>query len=166
VNNAASFVRDEVGSLDRAVWDAQMAVNLAAPVFLTQAFAARLQDGTEGNVVNILDQRVLKPLPVYVSYQLAKSALHTATRTLAQALAPRIRVNGLAPGPTLPHARSNETEFSHEATHVPLQRGAALEEFGRAIRFLVDNRSITGQTIALDGGQHLAWETADHAVLT
>lgn len=166
VNNAATFLRDDVGRLDRRTWDTQMAVNLAAPVFLTEALAARLPSGAEGNVVNILDQRVLKPIPVYVSYQLAKSALHTATRTLAQALAPRVRVNGIAPGPTLPHARSNDEEFSHETRHVPLKRGADLAEFGRTVRFLVENRSITGQTLALDGGQHLAWETADHAVLS
>jgi len=166
VNNAATFLRDELGHLDRGTWDTQFAVNLAAPVFLAEALAARLPPGLEGHVVNVLDQRVLKPIPVYVSYQLAKSALHTATRTLAQALAPRVRVNGIAPGPTLPHARSNDEEFSHETRHVPLQRGAELAEFGRTVRFLVENRSITGQTIALDGGQHLAWETADHAVLS
>ncbi len=162
VNNAAMFARDEIGDLDRATFDRQLAVNLTAPVFLAEALARHLPDDLEGNVVNILDQRVLKPLPVYVSYQLGKSALHTATTTLAQALAPRVRVNGLAPGPTLSHAAQPSAHFEAEVANVPLQRGADLAEFGRAIRFLVDNRSITGQTIALDGGQHLAWRTPDH----
>lgn len=165
VNNAAMFARDEIGALDRSVWDAQLAVNLAAPVFLTEALAGQLPDGAQGNVVNILDQRVLKPLPVYISYQLSKSALHTATRTLAQALAPRVRVHGIAPGPTLPHAQQSGERFDHEARSVPLQRGAELAEFGRAVRFFIDNGSITGQIVALDGGQHLAWKTIDQQVI-
>ncbi|MHA1158229.1 MAG: SDR family oxidoreductase [Alphaproteobacteria bacterium] len=161
VNNAATFDRDEFGALDREVWDRQMAINLTAPVFLAEAMAARLPDGQEGNVVNMLDQRVLKPLPVYASYQLAKSALFTATHTLAQALAPRVRVNALALGPILPHAEQPDADFSRKIAAVPLRRGVDMAEIGRAIRFLVDCRSITGQTIALDGGQHLAWLTPD-----
>ncbi len=165
VNNAATFARDEIGELDRSAWEAQLAVNLAAPVFLTEALAGQLADGVQGNVVNILDQRVLKPLPVYVSYQLSKSALHTATRTLAQALAPRVRVHGIAPGPTLAHTHQTTERFDQITRSVPLQRGAELAEFGRAVRFFVDNASITGQTVALDGGQHLAWETIDQQVI-
>src|SRR5215207_1714038 len=110
VNNAAMFEPDAVGHLDRALWDRQFAVNLAAPVFLAEAFAA--QAGAGACVVNVLDQRVLKAPPKFASYTLAKSALHTATRTLAQALAPKVRVNAVAPGPTFASARQQPADFS------------------------------------------------------
>ncbi len=105
VNNASIFENDTVGALDRHLWERQLTINLAAPVFLAEAFAARVPDGVEGNVVNLLDQRIWKPTPRHFSYQISKSALFTATETLAQALAPRIRVNAIAPGPVLPSAR-------------------------------------------------------------
>jgi NAD(P)-dependent dehydrogenase (short-subunit alcohol dehydrogenase family) len=161
VNNASTFEPDAVGSLDARLWARQLTVNLAAPVFLAQAFAAQLPDGVEGNIVNILDQRVWKPTPRHFSYQLSKSALFTATVTLAQALAPRVRVNAIGPGPTLPSDRQTEEEFRRQTVALPLGRGAGLEEFGRTIRFLVETPSVTGQMIALDGGQHLMWETAE-----
>jgi NAD(P)-dependent dehydrogenase (short-subunit alcohol dehydrogenase family) len=165
VNNASMFVRDEVGRLDQQTWDTQLAVNLSAPVFLTEAFARQLPSGTHGNVVNLLDQRVLKPMPVYFSYQISKSALLTATRTMAQALAPQVRVNAIAPGPTLTHVLQPEENFENETRNVLLQRGADLAEFGNTVRYFVENRSITGQVIALDGGQHLAWQTADQSAI-
>jgi NAD(P)-dependent dehydrogenase (short-subunit alcohol dehydrogenase family) len=161
VNNAAIFEKDEVGSLEPEAWRRQMDINLAAPIFLAQAFAAALPDGKSGNIVNIIDQRVWKPVPEFLSYQTSKSALWAATVALAQALAPRIRVNAIAPGPTLPSPRQSRDDFERQAAALPLGRGPALEEFGRAVRFLAETPSITGQMIALDGGQHLAWKTPD-----
>ena len=155
VNNASIFVFDAVGSLDRALWDRQMAVNLAAPVFLAEAFARQLPDGTEGNVVNLLDQSVWRPTPANYSYQISKAALATATQSLALALAPRIRVNGIAPGPALPSVRQTEDGYRRLVEATPLRRPPDLTEFGRTIRYIVETRSITGQVIALDGGQHL-----------
>ena len=162
VNNAAMFEPDDLGHLDRAPFDRQFAVNLRAPLFLAQAFAAQAPDGS--CIINVLDQRVLKLTPQFVSYTLAKSALHTATRTLAQALAPKVRVNAVAPGPTLPSARQQGDDFARQAAALPLGRGPAPEEIGAAIVFLAGARSITGQTLAVDGGQHIAWQTPDVGV--
>lgn len=155
VNNASTFEKDAVGALDRALWDRQMAVNLAAPVFLAEAFAASLPADIEGNIVNLLDQRIWRPTPAYFSYQITKSALYVATETLAQALAPRIRVNGIAPGPVLPSSRQTAERFAQVVGQLPLRRAPDLGDFGRTIRYIVANRSITGQVIALDGGEHL-----------
>jgi NAD(P)-dependent dehydrogenase (short-subunit alcohol dehydrogenase family) len=155
VNNASIFEKDTVGALDRQLWDRQFAVNLAAPVMLAEAFAAALPPDVEGNIVNLLDQRIWRPTPAYFSYQLTKSALAVATETLAQALAPRIRVNGIAPGPALPAAGATEDSFARRIDALPLRRQPDLGDFGRTVRYLVENRSITGQIIALDGGQHL-----------
>lgn len=165
VNNASIYETDRIGALDPEVWLRQMTINLTAPVFLAEAFAARLGVDEEGNVVNILDQRVWKPTPRHFSYQLSKSALWTATRTMAQALAPRIRVNAIAPGPALPNIRQTEERFRSLSEAILLRRGPELAEFGRTIRFLVETRSITGQMVALDGGQHLAWRTPDIAAI-
>ena len=159
VNNAAEFEPDEIGALDRALWDRQFAVNLRAPVFLAEAFAAQAPDGA--SVVNILDQRVLKPTPQFLSYTLTKSGLHMATRTLAQALAPRVRVNAIAPGPTVPSPRQGPEDFARQAAAVPLGHGSRAEEIAAAVLFLAEAVSVTGQTLAVDGGQHLAWKTPD-----
>ena len=156
VNNAAIFAFDAVGQLDRALWDRQLAINLAAPVFLAEAFAHQLPADLEGNVINLLDQSVWRPTPTNYSYQVSKAALATATQSLARALAPRVRVNGIAPGATLPSVYRSEEGFRRLVETVPLRRSADLTEFGRTIRYIVETRSITGQIIALDGGQHLA----------
>lgn len=161
VNNASIFEADGIGSLDAERFQRQLAVNLAAPVFLADAFAAQLPADREGLVVNMVDQRAWKTTPHFLSYQLSKSGLLTATRTLAQALAPRVRVNAIGPGPTLPSPRQDPAEFRKQAEAVLLRHGPDLCEFGRTIRYLYETRSITGQMIALDGGQHLAWETPD-----
>lgn len=163
VNNASIFEEDHVGTLEPAFFNRQMTINFAAPVFLTQAFAAALPDGVEGNVVNIVDQRAWRTAPTYFSYQMSKSALAAATRVMAQGLAPRIRVNAIAPGPTLKNVRQEPEKFQAQTEAVPLGRGPELAEFGRTVRYLVENRSITGQMIGLDGGQHLVWETPDMA---
>jgi NAD(P)-dependent dehydrogenase (short-subunit alcohol dehydrogenase family) len=163
VNNAATYERDTFGNLDLSAWRRQMAINFESPVFLADAFAAAVPADAEGNIVSIIDQVVWRPTPRNVSYALAKSGLWTATQMLAQALAPRIRVNGIAPGPTLPNDRQSQDRFRMQARSVILERGPELAEFGRAVRFFVENRSITGQLIGLDGGQHLSWATPDTA---
>lgn len=161
VNNASMFEADGIGAFEAALFQRQLAVNLTAPVLLADAFAAALPEDEHGLVVNIVDQRAWKPTPFYMSYQLSKSGLLTATRTLAQALAPRIRVNAIGPGPTIASVRQDAEDFRRQAEAVPLRHGPELSEFGRTIAYLYETRSITGQMIALDGGQHLAWETPD-----
>ena len=163
VNNASVFEADDILSMSEETWAFHQAINLTAPAFLTQAFAAQLPEGESGNVVNIIDQRVLKLSPEFFSYQLTKSALWVATRTLAQSLAPTIRVNAISPGPTIQNARQRPEDFQAQLDGLLLKKGAKLEEFGRTIRYLVETPSITGQMICLDGGQHLAWETPDIA---
>jgi NAD(P)-dependent dehydrogenase (short-subunit alcohol dehydrogenase family) len=164
VNNAGEFEPDDIENLERARFERAIAVNLAAPLFLAQAFAAQAPAGTNSSIVNIVDQRVLKPTPRFLSYTLSKSALHTATTTLAQGLAPRLRVNAVAPGPTLPSPRQSEVHFAAQAASLPLQRGPAPEDVAAAVLYLAQAISVTGVTIAVDGGQHLAWRTADSDV--
>lgn len=159
VNNASVFEDDRVGSLERASWDRHMETNLRAPLVLMEAFAAQAPDGSA--VVNLLDQRVLKPDPRFVSYALSRNGLWWATRTMAQALAPRIRVNGVGPGPTLKSIHQTEAEFAAEAAAVPLGHEADPADIAAAVLYLIDARSVTGQMIAVDGGQHLAWQTPD-----
>jgi NAD(P)-dependent dehydrogenase (short-subunit alcohol dehydrogenase family) len=161
VNNAAMFLGDEIVDLDPAQWDAQLAVNLRAPVFLAKAFAAELPAGMTGNIINIIDQRVWKPTPRYFSYTASKQALWGATRTLAQALAPRVRVNAIGPGPVLRNTHQSEEEFQAQCKATILGRGTTPQEIAAAIRFILDAPAMTGQMIALDGGQHLAWQTSD-----
>jgi NAD(P)-dependent dehydrogenase (short-subunit alcohol dehydrogenase family) len=157
VNNASIFERDTVGALDLELYQRQMAVNLTAPVFLAEAFVKRLPGEVEGNIVNLIDQRIWRPSPRFFSYQISKSGLAAATVALAQALAPRVRVNGIAPGPTVPNIRQDDAQFRRQIGHLPLGRGPDLAEFGRTVRYLVEARSITGQVIGLDGGEHLEW---------
>ena len=159
VNNASVFEDDRVGSLSRATWDAHMETNLRAPIVLAEAFAAQAPEGSA--IVNLLDQRVLKPDPRFISYALSRNGLWWATRTLAQALAPHIRVNGVGPGPTLPSTHQSEAEFEAEAAATPLARPGSPEAVASAVRWLVDAGLVTGQMIAVDGGQHLAWKTPD-----
>src|SRR3954471_17209285 len=164
VNNAAMFEPDAIGALDAERFDRQFAVNLRAPLFLAEAFAAQARAGANASIVNILDQRVFKLTPHFVSYTLAKSALHSATRMLAQALAPDVRVNAVAPGPTMQSARQVADDFARQAASVPLGHGPDAREIAAAVLYLARARSVTGVTLAVDGGQHLAWQTADVAV--
>jgi NAD(P)-dependent dehydrogenase (short-subunit alcohol dehydrogenase family) len=161
VNNASAFEPDGIHSLDEALWERHFQVNLRAPVFLARDFAAQLPEGGEGAIINVIDQRVWKPTPHFFSYTLSKSALFTATQTLAQALAPRIRVNAVGPGPTLASRRQAQHDFARQGASVPLGHGPRPEEIAEAVTFLASARSVTGQMIAVDGGQHLAWETPD-----
>lgn len=161
VNNASVFREDSIQTMTRDSWDAHMETNLRSPLVLAQVFAAQAEDGAA--IVNLLDQRVWKPNPQFFTYALSKAALWAATRTLAQALAPRIRVNAVGPGPTLPSIHQAPEDFAAEARNVPLRRRATPEEIARAVLYLVDAPSVTGQMIAVDGGQHLAWQTPDIA---
>jgi NAD(P)-dependent dehydrogenase (short-subunit alcohol dehydrogenase family) len=163
VNNASVFRQDSARAFDAEVWEHHFAIHVRAPSILAAQFAAQLPEGANGSIVNIIDQRVWALRPSFYSYTLSKSALWTATQTLAQALAPRIRVNAIGPGPSMPSERQAQEDFQAQVSALILQRGPALEEFGRTIRFLYDTPSITGQMIALDGGQHLAWQTPDVA---
>lgn len=161
VNSASAFEDDRVGGLSRETWDLHLETNLRAPIVLAEAFAAALPEGVPGLVVNIIDQRVLRPNPQFFSYSLAKAGLWWATQTLAQALAPRVRVNAIGPGPTLPSVHQPPGEFEAEAAGTLLQRRATPDEVAAALRYLIDATSVTGQMIAVDGGQHLGWKTPD-----
>jgi NAD(P)-dependent dehydrogenase (short-subunit alcohol dehydrogenase family) len=157
VNNAAPFEMDRIDTVTRASWDRHMEAGLRAPVVLIQALARQLPQGAHGNVINMLDQRVWNLTPYFLSYTVAKAGLWTLTRTLALALAPRIRVNGIGPGPTLPSPRQSDAQFRAQWAKMPLGRGTTPAELCRAVRFILASPSLTGQMIALDGGQHLGW---------
>lgn len=161
VNSASAFQDDRAGGLNRRTWDLHLETNLRAPIVLAETFAAALPADRQGLIVNIVDQRVLRPNPQFFSYSLAKAGLWWATQTLAQALAPRIRVNAIGPGPTLPSVHQAPGEFEAEAAGVLLQRRATPDEVAAALRYLIDAPSVTGQMIAVDGGQHLGWQTPD-----
>jgi NAD(P)-dependent dehydrogenase (short-subunit alcohol dehydrogenase family) len=156
INNAAEFLPDTITSLTSSGWDTHLDVNLKAPVFLARALYLNLPDGAQGNVINIVDQRVWRPTPEFFSYTISKAGLWTATQTLAQAMAPRVRVNAIGPGPVLRSVHQSEQEFADETTATLLKRGPSLPEIAAAVRFILATPSMTGQMIALDGGQHLA----------
>lgn len=156
VNNASEFHLDSIDVLEEATWDLHQDINLKAPVFLAQAMLRHLPDGVEGNIVNIIDQRVWKLTPDFFSYTISKAGLWTATRTLAQALAPRIRVNAIGPGPVLQSVHQTPADFAVEQASTLLKRGPSPEEIAAAVRFILAARSMTGQMIALDAGQHLS----------
>jgi NAD(P)-dependent dehydrogenase (short-subunit alcohol dehydrogenase family) len=161
VNNASLFLHDTIATLDARQWDLQLAVNLKAPVLLAQSLATHLPAQSHGNIINIIDQRVWRPTPYFFSYSVAKAGLWWSTQTLAQALAPRIRVNGIGPGPVLANTYQAPEEFERQRTATPLGRGSTAEEIAAAIRFILDAPAMTGQMIALDGGQHLTWRMPD-----
>ena len=157
VNNASAFERDSAEDASRESWDLHLEANLRAPFLLSQGFARALPAERGGLIVNLLDQRVWNLTPHFISYTLSKSGLWTLTQTLALALAPRIRVNAIGPGPCLPSPRQSDAEFARQCALMPLGRGTTPEEIVSALRFLLAVPSITGQMIALDGGQHLGW---------
>jgi NAD(P)-dependent dehydrogenase (short-subunit alcohol dehydrogenase family) len=161
VNNASVFEPDTVATLDLELWERHFAVNLRTPAFLARDLARQLPPDQDGCVVNIIDQRVWKLTPHFFSYTLTKAALLTATKTMAQALAPQIRVNAIGPGPTQIGLRQDEADFATQSAAVLLKRGPAPEEIAEAVIYLTRARSVTGQMIAVDGGQHLAFETPD-----
>jgi NAD(P)-dependent dehydrogenase (short-subunit alcohol dehydrogenase family) len=170
VNNASIFERDEIGSVTRQSWDRHMESNLRAPMVLIQAMAgqglgaesdAAGEPVATGLVINMIDQRVRKLTPDFTSYTLAKAALWTLTQTAAQALAPRIRVNAIGPGPTLQGPRQSPEDFAAQRAATVLGRGASPEEIVAALGYFLEAKGVTGQLLCVDGGQHLAWQTPD-----
>ena len=168
VNNASIFEHDDLTTATRASWDRHFDSNLRAPFVLTQAFAAQVPDPVfdpepraMGLIVNMIDQRVWKLTPEFMTYTLAKAGLWALTQTAAQALAPRVRVNAIGPGPTLQGSRQDAAGFAKQRQSTILQRGANVADITAALGFFIDSPAVTGQMIAVDGGQHLAWETPD-----
>jgi NAD(P)-dependent dehydrogenase (short-subunit alcohol dehydrogenase family) len=157
VNNAATFEMDQIATATRESWDYHIEPDLRAPFALIQDFAAALPTDQGGAVINMLDERVWNLTPYFVSYTVAKAGLWTLTRSLALALAPRVRVNGIGPGPALPSPRQSDRQFEEMWSSMPLGRGTSPEEICRAVEFILGMPSMTGQMIALDGGQHLGW---------
>jgi len=157
INNASLFERDEWDTATRESWDAHMNTNLRAPFVLTQDFARALPAGARGLVINLLDERVWSLTPHFVSYTVSKTGLWTLTQTMALALAPRIRVNAIGPGPTLPSSRQTQAQFEAQCAAVPLRHGSSPEEIAAAVLAMLELPSMTGQMIALDGGQHMLW---------
>jgi NAD(P)-dependent dehydrogenase (short-subunit alcohol dehydrogenase family) len=159
VNSASIFENDDWQSASRASWDAHMETNLRAPFLLSQTFARQVPG--KGAIVNIVDQRVLKPTPQFISYSLSKAGLHWLTTTLAQALGPDIRVNAIGPGPTMRNARQSEEDFARQREATVLKRGAEPEDVAKAVQYLLEADAVTGQMLTVDGGQHLIWQTPD-----
>lgn len=164
VNNASIFERDDLASATLASWESHIAINVRAPFFLSQAFAAQVEKNTRGLIVNIIDQKVWNLTPHFASYTVSKTGLWTLTQTLAQALAPHIRVNAIGPGPTLPSPYQNQAQFDAQCARMPLGHGTTPAEICTALRFLLAARAMTGQMIALDGGEHLGWNRATPAL--
>ena len=170
INNASIFEYDNLVTATRTTWDRHFESNLRAPFVLTQTFAAQAPRAlTDPNgeplsralIINMIDQRVLKPTPEFMTYSLAKQALWALTRTSAQALAPHIRVNAIGPGPTVQGVRQSANHFARQRAATILGRGASTNDIASALGFFLDSPSVTGQMIAVDGGQHLAWVTPD-----
>ena len=170
VNNASIFEHDDFTTATRASWDRHIESNLRAPFVLTQRFAAQVPDPlsdtagepvAQGLIVNMVDQRVWKLTPDFASYTIAKAALWALTQTSAQGLAPRVRVNAIGPGPTLQGGRQTAEAFAAQRAATVLQRGANPADITAALGFFLDSVAVTGQMIAVDGGQHLAWQTPD-----
>lgn len=170
VNNASAFEYDDIETATRDSWDRHMESNLRAPFVLTQSFAAQAPEAgrdeagepfARAAVVNMIDQRVWKPTPMFMTYTIAKMGLWAFTRTAAQALAPRIRVNGIGPGPTLRGGRQSDEAFAEQRAATALGRGSNPADMVAGLRFILASPALTGQMLALDGGQHLAWRTPD-----
>lgn len=162
VNNAAIFVADEAATFELGLFDEHLTVNLKAPLVLARDFAAQLPAGLDAAIVNLIDQRVFRPTPQFFTYSLSKWGLWAATRTMAQAFAPLgIRVNAVGPGPVSPNCSQGEAGFARETRGVPLARPVSPDDIAEAVLYLAAARNVTGQMIAVDAGQHLAWETPD-----
>ncbi|MEX0960834.1 MAG: SDR family oxidoreductase [Burkholderiales bacterium] len=155
VNNASLFEYDDIASFDPALWDRHSAVNLRAPMMLSQALQKQLPDGVPGCILNMLDQKIFNLNPDFLSYTVTRMGLEGATRVLAMAMAPRVRVCGIAPGLTLPPESLSEEDFRRAHRLAPLGRSSGVEDIVDAVRYLVNAKAVTGVTIAVDGGQHL-----------
>ena len=161
INSASLFENDDWQTATRKTWDDHIETNLRAPFVLSQMFAEQLPQAEHGNIINIVDQRVLKPTPQFLSYSVSKAGLYWLTTTLAQGMGPRIRVNAVGPGPTLRNPRQSEEDFSRQRDATILKRGADPADICQAVRYLLQAEAVTGQMLAVDGGQHLIWQTPD-----
>jgi NAD(P)-dependent dehydrogenase (short-subunit alcohol dehydrogenase family) len=157
INNASVFEEDTPMASSRETWDRHMDVNLRAPFLLSQGVARQLPEDAKGNIVNIIDQRVWNLTPEFTSYTVSKVGLWGLTRILARAFAPKLRVNAVGPGPTLQSVHQSEAEFEDEWSSLPLQTPVSTDDICRGVRFILDAPAMTGQMIALDGGQHMGW---------
>lgn len=155
INNASVFDPDSAHDVIERDWDKHFSIHAEAPIFLSRDFAAQLPAGREGNIINMIDERVLNPTPAYFSYTLSKSVLWTATRTMAQTFAPAIRVNAIGPGPVLPHTGQSEEDFAKSVESLPLKRHADPDAIAQGVLAILSMPSFTGQMLALDGGKHL-----------
>ena len=160
INNASLFENDNLKNFTSKSWDNHLNVNLKAPAFLTKEFAKNIK-GKNNNIINIIDQRVFKLTPFFTSYTLSKTGLYTLTKTSAMSLAPNIRVNGIAPGPTIKNKRQSDKHFKKQYLATPLKQQVSVIEICNAVDFFIKNSSITGQVLAIDSGQNLNWQTPD-----
>ena len=160
INNASLFENDKLENFTPDSWENHISTNLKAPATLSKGFSKNVR-GKNNNIINIIDQRVFKLTPFFFSYTLSKTGLYTLTKTSAMSLAPNIRVNGIAPGPTLKNKRQSEKHFKKQYLATPLRRQVEVEQVCNAVDFFIKNKSITGQVIALDSGQSLNWQTPD-----
>ena len=160
VNNASLFENDKLENFTTDSWGKHLRTNLRAPALLSKEFAKNVK-GENNNIINIIDQRVFKLTPFFFSYTISKTGLYTMTKTSAISLAPKIRVNGIAPGPTLKNKRQSEKHFKKQYLATPLKRQVNVSEICNAVDFFIKNRSITGQVLAVDSGQNLNWQTPD-----
>ena len=160
INNASLFENDKIENFTTDSWGKHLRTNLRTPALLSKAFARNIK-GKNNNIINIIDQRVFKLTPFFFSYTISKSGLYTLTKTSAMSLAPNIRVNGIAPGPTLKNKRQSEKHFKRQYMATPLKRKVDVEQICSAVDFFIKNRSITGQVISIDSGQSLNWQTPD-----
>jgi len=160
INNASLFENDKLENFTTDSWGKHLRTNLRAPALLSKEFAKNIR-GKNNNIINIIDQRVFKLTPFFFSYTISKTGLYTMTKTSAISLAPRIRVNGIAPGPTLKNKRQSEKHFKKQYLATPLKRQVNVSEICNAVDFFIKNRSITGQVLAVDSGQSLNWQTPD-----
>ena len=160
INNASLFENDKIENFTTDSWGKHLRTNLRTPALLSKMFARNIK-GKNNNIINIIDQRVFKLTPYFFSYTISKTGLYTLTKTSAMSLAPNIRVNGIAPGPTLKNKRQSEKHFKKQYMATPLKRKVDVEQICNAVDFFIKNRSITGQVLAVDSGQSLNWQTPD-----
>ena len=160
INNASLFENDNLKNFTSKIWSQHLNVNLKAPAYLTKEFAKNIR-GKNNNIINIIDQRVFKLTPFFFSYTLSKTGLYTLTKTSAMSLSPNIRVNGIAPGPTIKNKRQTDKHFKKQYLATPLRKQVDVEEVCNAVDFFIKNSSITGQVLAIDSGQNLNWQTPD-----
>tara|TARA_B100000700_G_scaffold310112_1_gene390280 strand:- start:390 stop:1139 length:750 start_codon:yes stop_codon:yes gene_type:complete len=157
INNAALFEKDDISNFSNEKWNDHMNINLLAPAILTKQFAKQAPKKKVSNIINIIDQRIFNLTPYFMSYTISKSGLQTLTKTMAMRLAPNIKVNGIAPGPTIKSKRQSDKHFKDQVLSTLLKQAVQLEDICETVDFLINNSSVTGQIIAVDSGQNLSW---------